>query len=247
MTTLNRPKTGMILAAGMGKRMRPLSAITPKPLINVGGRAIIDRPLTALERAGVERTVINVHYLADLIEVHVRQYDKFEIVISDERETLLETGGGVVKALPSLGKDPFYLLNSDSFWMEGSVNNLDLLAQYWMDETMDALLLLAPTVSAVGYKGRGDFLLDPYGRLRRRKAHEVSPYVYSGAAIIHPRLFKDSAEDTHSLNQEFDKAIKKGRLFGLIMDGTWLHVGTPRDIRSAERAITESATGGRLA
>ncbi|WP_205563307.1 nucleotidyltransferase family protein [Cohaesibacter haloalkalitolerans] len=246
MNTLNRPKTGMILAAGMGKRMRPLSAITPKPLINVGGRAIIDRPLTALARAGVTRTVINVHYLADLVDVHVRQYDDFEIVISDERDTLLETGGGVVNALPLLGEDPFYLLNSDSFWMEGSVPNLDLLAHYWMDDTMDGLLLLAPTVTAVGYKGRGDFLLDPYGRLRRRKAHEVSPYVYSGAAILHPRLFKDSKKDVHSLNKEFDQAIEKGRLYGLIMDGTWMHVGTPRDIRWAERALNESATGGRL-
>ncbi|WP_319567262.1 nucleotidyltransferase family protein [Cohaesibacter marisflavi] len=245
MTTLKRPKTGMILAAGMGKRMRPLSAITPKPLITVGGKAIIDRPLTALERAGVDRTVINVHYLADLIEVHVKQYDKFDIVISDERDGLLETGGGVTKALPHLGKEPFYLLNSDSFWMEGSVPNLDLLAHYWIDETMDALLLLAPTVTAVGYKGRGDFLLDPHGRLRRRKAHEVSPYVYSGAAIMHPRLFKDAPAGSHSLNAEFDKAIENGRLYGLIMDGTWMHVGTPRDIRSAERALAESATGGR--
>ncbi|WP_319411559.1 nucleotidyltransferase family protein [uncultured Cohaesibacter sp.] len=246
MTTLNRPKTGMILAAGMGKRMRPLSAITPKPLIPVAGKAIIDRPLSALEKAGVERTVINVHYLADLIEVHVKQHDSFEIVISDERDALLETGGGVVNALPHLGEEPFYLLNSDSFWMEGSVNNLDLLAHYWKDDEMDALLLLAPTVTAVGYKGRGDFLLDPYGRLRRRKAHEVSPYVYSGAAIMHPRMFKDASKKKHSLNVEFDKAIEEGRLFGLIMDGTWLHVGTPKDIRYAERALAESATGGRL-
>ena len=245
MTAFNRPTTGMILAAGMGKRMRPLSAITPKPLIPVAGQAMIDRALSALARANVRRTIVNVHYLADLIEVHVKQCKDMEILISDERDGLLETGGGIAKALPLIGNDAFYLLNSDSFWMEGSVHNLDLLAQHWMEDGMDGLLLLSPTVQAVGYHGRGDFLMDPHGRLRRRQSHQVSPYVYSGAAILHPRLFADTAVTPHSLNVQFDKAIKKGRLFGLIMDGTWMHVGTPSAIALAEQALAESAVGGR--
>ncbi len=246
MTSSNRPATGMILAAGLGKRMRPLSAITPKPLIPIAGEAMIDRALSALVRAGVNRAVVNVHYLADLVEVHVRQRSDIEIVISDERETLLETGAGVANALPLIGDKAFYLLNSDSFWMEGSKENLDLLAGHWNDDEMDALLLLSPTVSAIGYKGRGDFLLDPYGRLRRRKPHEVSPYVYSGAAILHPRLFEKAKTTPHSLNIQFDKAIEDGRLYGIIMDGTWIHVGTPAAIPLAEKAIAESASGGKL-
>ena len=244
MTTNSRPTTGMILAAGIGKRMRPLTAITPKPLIPVGGHAMIDRALNALIGAGGERAVINVHYLADLVEVHVRHRKDINIVISDEREQLLETGGGITKALPLLGKDPFYLLNSDSFWMEGSIPNLDLLAQHWLSDDMDGLLLLSPTVDAVGYNGRGDFQMDPFGRLRRRKPHEVSPFIYAGAGILHPRLFDGSDATPHSLNVQFDKAIESGRLFGLIMDGKWLHVGTPQAIPLAERAIAQSATRG---
>ena len=246
MTSVGRPETGMILAAGLGKRMRPLSAITPKPLIPVAGTAMIDRALSALAYAKVRRAVVNVHYLADLVEVHVRQCKDLDIVISDEREELLETGGGVAKALPLLGDKAFYLLNSDSFWMEGSVANLDLLAHHWIDDQMDGLLLLSPTVDAVGYSGRGDFLMDPYGRLRRRKTHEVSPYVYSGAGILHPRLFAGAQITPHSLNVQFDTAIETGRLFGLIMDGTWMHVGTPSAISLAERAIAHSATDNRI-
>ena len=244
MTTFSRPKTGMILAAGIGKRMRPLTAITPKPLIQVAGHAMIDRALDALIDADVTRAVVNVHYLADLVEVHVKHRDDIEIHISDERDELLETGGGVTKALPLIGEDPFYLLNSDSFWMEGSIPNLDLLAQHWVPEGMDGLLLLSPTVDAVGYHGRGDFLMDPFGRLRRRKPHEVSPYIYAGAGILHPRLFSNATSTPHSLNVQFDKAMDEGRLFGLIMDGKWLHVGTPHAIPLAEQAIAHSATRG---
>lgn len=247
MSNFTRPSTGMILAAGLGKRMRPLTAITPKPLIPVAGCAMIDRALNALVDADVERAVVNVHYLADLVEVHIRHRHDIAIEVSDEREQLLETGGGVTKALPMLGKDPFYLLNSDSFWMEGSIPNLDLLAQHWLEGEMDGLLLLSPTVDAVGYQGRGDFQMDPFGRLRRRKAHEVSPYIYAGAGILDPRLFEGSQPTPHSLNVQFDKAIENGRLFGLIMDGKWLHVGTPHAIPLAERAIAHSATRGLLA
>ena len=246
MTGRARPKTGMILAAGLGTRMRPLSAITPKPLIPVAGRAMIDRALDALVAAEVERTVVNVHYLADLVEVHVKHCKGTDILISDERETLLETGGGITHALPLLGEDPFYLLNSDSFWMEGVSRNLDLLSDHWVDEDMDAMLLLSPTVNAIGYQGSGDFLMDVEGRLSRRPERRISPYVYSGAAIFHPRLFIDAPKGKFSLNILFDRAIERGRLFGLSMDGTWMHVGTPASIGEAERAIAESATVGMI-
>lgn len=242
----NSPKTGMILAAGLGKRMRPLSAITPKPLIPVAGRAMIDRALDALVRAGAERCVINVHYLADLVEVHVRHRKDIDIVISDERESLLETGGGITKALPLLGDAPFYLLNSDSFWMEGAAQNLDLLATHWRDDAMDGLLLLSPTVNAVGYNGKGDFTMDVEGRLTRRFQRHVSPFAYSGAAIFDPSLFKDAPQGSFSLNLLFDRAIEQERLYGLSMDGTWMHVGTPGSIHQAERAIAESATVGMI-
>jgi MurNAc alpha-1-phosphate uridylyltransferase len=240
------PKAGMILAAGLGTRMRPLSAITPKPLISVGGEAMIDRALHKLEEAGVERIVVNVHYLADLVEVHVKRSASQgkDIVISDERSELLETGGGIAKALPAFNEEPFYLLNSDSFWMEGVAHNLQLLADHWDNETMDALLLLSPTVNAVGYQGKGDFLMDKDGRLRRRDARSVSPFVYSGAAILHPRLFANAPCGKHSLNLQFDEAIKTGRLHGLSMDGTWMHVGEPEAIGLAERSIAESTLTG---
>jgi MurNAc alpha-1-phosphate uridylyltransferase len=234
----------MILAAGRGTRMRPLSAITPKPLIPVAGKALIDHALQKLHEAGVDRTIVNVHYMADLVEVHVKRSAHCDIVISDERDTLLETGGGITQALPDLGQDPFYLLNSDSFWMEGVANNLSLLADHWDDGKMDGLLLLAPTVSAIGYEGKGDFKMDKDGRLTRRDARAISPFVYSGAAILHPRLFDKAPNGAHSLNVQFDQAIATGRLFGLSMDGIWLHVGEPRAIKQAEQAIQDSTHMG---
>ncbi|MCV6546941.1 MAG: nucleotidyltransferase family protein [Cohaesibacter sp.] len=238
------PTKGMILAAGRGTRMRPLSAITPKPLIPVAGKALIDHALGTLHKAGVTRTIVNVHYLADLVEVHAKRSAACDLVISDEREALLETGGGIKKALPELGTDPFYLLNSDSFWMEGVANNLSLLAQHWDEDQMDGLLLLSPTVSAIGYRGKGDFMMDKEGRLSRREARFVSPFVYSGAAILHPRLFDGAPDGAHSLNLQFDQAIANKRLFGLSMDGIWLHVGEPKAIRQAERAIQNSTLMG---
>jgi MurNAc alpha-1-phosphate uridylyltransferase len=236
-----RPKRAMILAAGLGKRMRPITASTPKPLIEVGGRALIDHGLDALERAGVEQTVVNVHYLADLVQTHVARRRRPAIVISDERAQLLDTGGGIVKALPQLGPAPFYLLNSDSFWIEGARPNLDWLASGWRDADMDALLLVAATVRTVGYHERGDFRMDPSGRLVRRAEREVAPFVYAGAAILHPRLFAGAPQGAFSLNRLFDKAIEKGRLFGVRLDGLWLHVGTPEAIGEAELTIADSA------
>jgi MurNAc alpha-1-phosphate uridylyltransferase len=231
----------MILAAGVGKRMRPVTVTTPKALIEVAGRALIDRALDRLERAGVERAVVNVHYLGELISVHVSRRSRPTVVISDETERLLDTGGGIVKALPHLGDAPFYLLNSDSFWVEGARPNLEWLTNAWRDETMDGLLMLASTVHAVGYSGRGDFQMDPAGRLIRRSEREVAPFAYAGAAILHPRLFAGRKAEPFSLNELFDAALDAGRLFGMRMDGLWLHVGTPEAIGEAEHSIADSA------
>jgi MurNAc alpha-1-phosphate uridylyltransferase len=231
----------MVLAAGLGKRMRPITATTPKPLVEVAGRALIDHGLARLAAAGVETAVVNVHYLADLVEVHVRKFTRPQIVVSDEREALLETGGGIVRALPLLGDEPFYVWNSDSFWIEGIRPNLELLADRWNGDEMDVLLLLAPTVGSVGYSGPGDFQMDHLGRLTRRQERRVAPFVYAGAAILHPRLFADAPQGAFSLNLLFDRALDAGRLYGQRMEGVWLHVGTPRAIREAEAAFAESA------
>jgi MurNAc alpha-1-phosphate uridylyltransferase len=236
-----RPKRAMVLAAGIGKRMRPLTVTVPKALIEVAGRALIDHSLDRLERAGVETAVVNVHYLADLVRAHLARRTRPAIVISDERAELLDTGGGIAKALPLLGEGPFYLLNSDSFWIEGARANLDWLATAWDDASMDGLIMLAPTVKAVGYHGRGDFRMDPAGKLHRRGEREVVPFAYAGAAILHPRLFGNCPGGAFSLNRLFDRAIEAERLRGMRMDGLWLHVGTPEAITEAELSFADSA------
>jgi MurNAc alpha-1-phosphate uridylyltransferase len=235
-----RPRRAMILAAGLGKRMRPITVTTPKPLVEVAGRALIDRALDRLEAAGVETVVVNVHYLPHLVRVHVNRRHRPAIIISDESAGLLDTGGGIAKALTHLGDEPFYVLNADSFWIEGARPNLDWLAASWRDDTMDGLLLLASTVRSVGYSGRGDFRMDPTGRLARRTEREVAPFAYSGAAILHPRLFAERPAGAFSLNVLFDHAIEAGRLAGVRMDGLWLHVGTPEAISEAEMTIADS-------
>lgn len=241
MTASFRPTRAMILAAGLGRRMRPITATTPKPLVEVAGRSLIDRVFERLEAAGVEETLVNVHYLADLVEVHVRRRTSMTVRISDERSRMLGTGGGIVKALPLLGDQPFYLCNSDSFWIEGVRQNLLRLAEAWDGARMDALLLLAPVVGSIGYDGRGDFDLSPEGRLTRRADRRIAPFVYAGAAILAPELFADAPEPPFSLNVLFDRAIERERLYGLRMEGLWLHVGTPAAIRAAELAIERSA------
>ena len=235
------PHTAMVLAAGYGKRMRPLSATTPKPLIEIAGRALIDHCLDGLSSAGVECAVINVHYLADLIEAHLENRKQPEIVFSDERDELLDTGGGIVKALPSLGEGPFVLRNSDSFWLEGVRPNLRWLFEGWDEARMDGLLLLASTVRSAGYSGPGDFVAGPDGKLVRRRERTIAPFVYAGAAILHPRLFQDPPDGAFSLNDLFDRAIEADRLFGVQLDGVWINVETPEAIGKAERAIAESA------
>ena len=237
MSGKQHPTKAFVAAAGLGKRMRPITATTPKPLIEVCGKSLIDYGLDALALAGTKQAVVNVHYIADLLEVHVKRRTEPEIIISDEREELLETGGGTVKGLPHLGDDAFFYLNADSIWIEGVKPNFTILADAWDDDKMDALLLLSPTVNAVGFSGAGDFTMDSEGHLKRRRENIVAPYAYASAAIFHPRLFKDAPEGKFSLNVLFDRAIEAGRFFGVQMDGIWLHVGTPEAIDEAERAI----------
>ena len=236
-----QPKTAMVLAAGLGKRMQPISARVPKPLVVAGGTALIDRCLDGLALAGIETAIVNVHYLADLVEAHLLARKVPRIVVSDERHELLDTGGGIAKALPLLGTEPFLLRNSDSFWLEGVRANLRWLTSAWREMAMDALLLLASTVGSIGYSGRGDFFLEKDGRLARRAERTVAPFAYAGAAILHPRLFSDAPAGAFSLNLLFDRAIAAGRLFGVRLDGVWINVETPAALAAADRALAANA------
>ncbi|MBV8839394.1 MAG: nucleotidyltransferase family protein [Alphaproteobacteria bacterium] len=229
----------MVLAAGLGTRMRPLTDTLPKPLVKVAGQALIDHVLDRLAEAGVAKAVVNVHHMADQIEAHLKGRTRPQIAISDERDLLLDTGGGVVKALPLLGTAPFFHMNSDTLWIEGVTPNLQRLAAQFAD-AMDILLLLASTTTSIGYEGRGDFVMAPDGRLARRAEREVAPFVYAGAAMMRPSLFADAPQGKFSLNRMFDRAMEAGRLHGLRLEGTWMHVGTPEAIRAAEAAISES-------
>jgi N-acetyl-alpha-D-muramate 1-phosphate uridylyltransferase len=236
---MTAPRTAMVLAAGMGVRMKPLTDTLPKPLVKVGGKALIDHVLERIEATGVERIVVNVHHLADLIEDHLA--GRAGIVISDERGMLLETGGGVVKALPLIGDAPFFLVNSDTIWIEGVKPNLTRLADAFDPASMDALLLLAATASSVGYVGRGDYSMGPDGRLQRRGEREVVPFVYAGVAIFSPALFADAPSGAFSLTRLFRRAEEAGRLHGLRLEGVWMHVGTPSAIQEAEAAMVVHA------
>jgi len=231
----------MVLAAGFGKRMRPITETIPKPLVKVAGKPLIDHGLDRLAAAGIESAVVNVHYLADLLEAHLAQRSDPKIIMSDERDCLLDTGGGIAKALPHFGGEPFVLLNSDSFWLEGVRPNLDILAKTWDSDSMDILLMVAATVCSVGYSGRGDFTLSADGRLTRRPERAVAPFVYAGAAVLHPRIFEKAGDGAFSLNRMFDEASERERLFGVRMEGLWFHVGTPAAIETANLAILESA------
>lgn len=231
----------MVLAAGRGERMRPLTEKTPKPLVQVAGKALIDHVLDRLAAAGVERAVVNVHHLADQIERHLKNREAPQIAISDERGALLDTGGGVVKALPLLGNAPFFHLNSDTIWIDGVKPNLDRLAETFDPAAMDALLLLAPLTTSIGYAGSGDFTMDPDGRLKRRAESQVAPFVYAGAAVLRPELFQDAPAGAFSLTRLFDRTAEAGRLHGLRLEGVWMHVGTPAAIKLAESAIMASA------
>jgi MurNAc alpha-1-phosphate uridylyltransferase len=226
----------MVLAAGLGERMRPLTDTRPKPLIEVRGRAMIDSILDRLQAAGVSEVVINLHYLGEMIEAHLKARKKPRLRFTRETERL-ETGGGVRKALPLLGKAPFFVLNGDVCWLDGCTPALKRLALAWDDARMDALLLLHPTAFAVGYEGPGDFVLAADGRLRRRHEREVAPFVFAGLQILHPRLFADSPEGAFSLNRLYDRAAAARRLWGLRHDGEWFHVGTPAQLAEVEDAV----------
>ncbi len=229
--------TAMVLAAGRGTRMREQTQAKPKPLVEVGGKTLIDRVLDRLAEAGVTRAVVNVHHFADLLLAHLAKRGRPRIEISDERAELLNTGGGVVRALPMLNGKPFLLVNSDSIWIEGASPNLIRLVAAFDAERMDAMLLLAPVAGAIGYGGAGDFSMSSEGKLARRAEREIAPFVYAGAAILHPRLFADAPPGAFSLTQSFAAAEASQRLYGLRLDGTWMHVGTPEAIRQAEDAI----------
>lgn len=226
----------MVLAAGLGTRMRPITDHLPKPLVMVGGRTMLDRGLDKLQEAGVERAIVNVHHLADQIEDHVATRADPAIIISDERAELLDSAGGIVKALPLIGLSPFYILNADTFWIDEGEKNLIRLANFWDGERMDILVMLAELSDTTGHNGKVDFVLDEAGRSARAMG-SVLGKVYAGAAILHPRILQAASATPHSLNHYFDLAIAQGRLFGMVMNGHWLTVGTPDAIAPAEHAI----------
>ncbi len=235
------PKSAIVLAAGLGTRMRPYNGHIPKPLVAVGGKSLIDYGLDRLADAGVERAVVNVHHLAEAVERHLASRQKPRIVISDERGELLGTGGGIAKALLLLGDEPFFLVNSDTLWLDGVKPNFARLAEVFDAERMDVLLLLAPTAGSLGYEGRGDYTMLADSRLRRRGEQEVVPYIYAGAAILSPALFAGAPAGAFPLTLLFDRAGETGRLFGLRLEGVWMHVGTPEAVAAAEAALAAMA------
>lgn len=236
--SVKRPETAMVLAAGLGKRMRPITDTIPKPLVPVAGKPLIDWGLDALAETGVQRAVVNVHHLADQVEAHLAGRKAPAITISDERDLLLESAGGIIKALPALGRDPFYIINSDTFWIEHGRSNLAMLAEQWDPARMDILLMLTAPEHATGYTGPGDFTMDATGRLERLAGRDVPALIYAGAAIVNPAIFEGAAVEPGSLNVYFNEAIGRGRLFGMVMEGHWLTVGTPEAIGEAEAAIS---------
>jgi len=227
----------MVMAAGYGKRLRPLTDSVPKPMVKVLGRPMIDVVLNRLVAAGVERVVINLHHLGEVIRDHLKARRDLEILYSVEPE-ILETGGGIKQALPLLGRDPFFVVNAKIIWLNGREDALHRLANAWDEAKMDSLLLLQPTATAIGYGGLGDFQMDQEGRLTRRLEWEVAPFLYSGITICHPRLFDDSPDGAYSVNILWDRAIESGRLYGIRHDGEWYHVSTPQQLGDVERELS---------
>lgn len=228
--------TAMVMAAGLGKRMRPLTASQPKPLVRVGGKPLIDHTLDRLVEAGVTKAVVNVHYLADALISHLEGRKKPEILISDEREMLLETGGGMVKA-QSMLPDPFFCLNADNIWLEGPRDAFHDLSNRWNPDEMDALLLMVPHARALNFRGKGDFHMDPLGRLTRRRSGRIAPFIFTGIQLVSHRLLRDAPEGKFSTNVLWERAIEEGRLFGTGFTGQWFEVGTPQSIRPTEEAL----------
>lgn len=233
----NRSMRALVLAAGLGQRMRPLTNSVPKPLVRLGGRPLIDHVLDRLTESGIAEAVVNVHYLPDLIEAHLRGRTAPRLTISHEREQLLDTGGAVKKTLHLLGYDGFLLHNSDSVWIENQGATLARMIDAWNPHEMDSLLLLAPVASSLGYSGRGDFSVGDNGEVRRRGKDETVPFIFAGASINHPRLFADCPDGPFSVNLMWDRALNAGRLASIVLDGTWMHIGTPDALEDAERRL----------
>lgn len=235
------PKTAMVLAAGLGTRMRPLTDDRPKALVEVAGRALIDHVLDRLAEAGVETAVVNVHWFADRLESHLAARGRGpDIVISDERETLLETGGGLKKAAPLLGADPVFVANIDSVWTDNGVDGVDALnqlARLWNPSIMDAALLLARREGSIGFEGDGDFFLAEDGRLTFRGEAASAPFAYMGVHICKPGYVAEGPEGPFSLSQFWRRSAAAGRLYGCVLDGDWMHVGDPRARDEAEAKL----------
>jgi MurNAc alpha-1-phosphate uridylyltransferase len=234
------PKTAMVMAAGLGKRMRPMTETVPKPLLKLAGKPLIDGVLDRLVEAGVRRVVVNLHHLGEAIEAHLKDRTSPEIVFSRE-EPIQDTGGGIRQALPLLGSEPFLVANAKIVWLDGKESALGRLAHAWDAARMDALLLLYPCADALGYEGQGDFFIDQVGKVRRRRSWEVAPFVYTGVQIVHPRLFADAPEGPFSMNLLWDRAIEAERLYALRHDGEWYQVSTPQQLALVEERIRGGA------
>lgn len=228
--------TAMVMAAGLGKRMRPLTASQPKPMVRVAGKPLIDHALDRLDEAGVANAVVNVHYLADALEAHLKSRVAPAITISDERALLLETGGGMIHALPHL-PDPFFCLNADNVWLDGPRNAFAELSARWDPDQMDALLLLVGHARAISFDGIGDFYMDPQGKLSRKRPGRVAPFIYTGIQLVSHRLLRDAPQGKFSTNLLWDRAIAEGRLYGASFTGLWFEVGTPQAIAPTEEAL----------
>lgn len=236
------PETAMVMAAGLGKRMRPLTATRPKPLVEVAGKPLIGHVFDHLRAAGVKRAVVNVHYLADAVEAYLRARVKdIEVVVSDERKQLMETGGGLVKARELIGDKPFICVNSDNLWVDGPIDAIRALAAQWDDDRMDALLLVVPLARANGHGGKGDFRIDPHGRIvERRKPGRLAPFVYTGVQILSPRVIRDWPEGPFSTNLFWNRAIEAGRAWAVVHQGLWFDVGTPQAIGMTEAVLADA-------
>jgi len=236
------PETAMVMAAGLGKRMRPLTATRPKPLISVAGKTLLDHVFDRLRTAGVKRAVVNVHYLADALEAHLKAHVKdVDIIVSDERDRLMETGGGLVKAREMIGDKPFLVVNADNLWVDGPADTIKLLASRWDDAAMDALLLMVPYARAHNHPGRGDFHLDARGRITgRRKPGRVAPFVYTGVQILSPRVIRDWPDGPFSTMVFWERAIEAGRAYGFVHQGLWFDVGSPSAIAKTEALLIDA-------
>jgi len=236
----NENPAAMVMAAGLGTRMRPLTATKPKPMVELNGRPLIDYTLDRLVTHKISPIVVNVHYLADMLEQHLENSPIADVIIADERAELLDTGGGALANLETLGPDRFFILNSDSLWIEGGTDNLAAMLKAWDNDTMDCLMLLAPTDTSLGYSGNGDFNIATDGQLLKPATGEKAAYVHTGCCLIHPRIFTGAPAGPFSLNLLWNKALANQRLFGLELKGQWLHIGTPEALTAAEEKLGRS-------